>query len=651
MVVEVRPSETLRLRVLDPEGLAVKGASVRLVTPASAPSFYMGHPQRVVVETLTDAEGLADLPLIRDEDGMSVEIAPREPELGLKIESVANGVEELDVHVPRVRVVERQILDSVTGRPVDGAYVDVLSSGGGGFSWATQRVRRRFLADDHGFVRFPHQEGFYAEVVTAPGYLVGDVWQEPVLLQRGMRISGSVLDELGQPLAGAAVLVAVGDELFGRMQLGMSPAAAWTDANGSFVVDLKLPWPSRGKPPPDLGLRAVVAVHPEHAPAIIDGLVVTPGAERDVTLRCPKPSTLEVSLVDPDGKGIPDAYVTVTRFVPVASTWPVADGPLAGLSLHSLFRPHLARTDRNGQYRVERLPPGRHLVRIENLTEELVVEEGQSYRVKMVKGLGHFVRVRLIDADGAPVAGSRVLLAGPSFGNGTTDAEGCFSFEDVSPGDYQVTCILRFPSGSVFWRMPVEFDSETTLRVPAGPAQLRVHAAGPAPGTAVEYMLATENGGAAPSQGWGLLESNQETQVFTPGAGVLFVRASGYGWAMKAFDAPAARATDVHVTLVPSGEVRGRYAGPLASSLLVRLRRTDVILPEASGPLQHVIDAAGVAFQYATLDEQGRFGLPDVVPGMYEVSVGHAKDRPWRPQAVAQVKIASGETAEIELAP
>jgi hypothetical protein len=329
----------------------------------------------------------------------------------------------------------------------------------------------------------------------------------------------------------------------------------------------------------------------------------------------------------------------------------------------AVARDRALATGADGTVVADGLSPGLHLVRVRNLRVEAEVHAGERAAVRVVTGAGPAIGGRVVTAAGEPVVGIRVDLSGTTAGVRTTGADGSFRFDDVPAGDYRVGV---YHPGEGLGDLPVHVrarpgDDALTVRLPAGPAQLRILLEGPPDGSG-EFSLLTTSGGAVPTTvGFARLNGSPfETPGFTPGPGVLVVRAQGFGWTAVRFDAPEATTTDVRVVLVPAGTARVRVREDLlgleegGQSPMVRLRRADGFPASLVGEERDLLYAfhrsVGAEDAYAYAPTDGAFLLPDLRPGVYEATFGFwQQGRTWVAHARGRVEVTSGATAEVTL--
>jgi RNA polymerase sigma-70 factor (ECF subfamily) len=647
----------LRVRALSEDGKPVEGAEARLVSAHLSGKVQVG-PRQVFATAKTDAAGRARLPAAPGA-WLRLEVVPLEPDLGLVEQALSPTSEEVEVRLPRVTVAERRIVDAETGAALPTAWVDLQR----GFDWGSyehEGFRRRVFADRDGVVRLPHQEGYTGGYASAPGYEASFAWHDPVRLSRAMTVEGVVVTAEGVPLPGAAILVAIPDTVvFEEAYLGRSPVAAWSDEAGRFSLEVRLPHAVSGEDPPDRGVRSLLALHPAHVAAVVDGIAVEPGRRRTVTLRCPRPATLAFEVVDAASKPLADVGIGVSRLIPRGPTWPVPAGTPWGVDTVNLERSRHLRTDAGGRCEAGGLPPGPHVVHVGMQAVEVDLVEGERRPLRIVRGAGPSIRGRVVTSKGDPVAGVRVDLFGPAASVQTSAADGSFAFLDVKPGEYGVGVSYPVeergpPQG---FHVSARPGDQVLLRVPSGPARVRIVVEGPPEGTA-EFSLVTVPGGYVPAgTGFAPMPTSPfETAGFTPGTGLVVVRAKGYGWTAVRFEAPEATTTEVRVALRPAGTVDVRLPpAAIRKGAYARLHRSDGFPgPLVAGDrrlLYGIQRCKGDVDEFGFAAVDGVFRLPDVPPGRYDVSYGRYDGSAWVSLAASTVEVRSGATTEVSLAP
>jgi RNA polymerase sigma-70 factor (ECF subfamily) len=276
-----------------------------------------------------------------------------------------------------------------------------------------------------------------------------------IALDRGIDVRGRVVDLDGRPVAGATLWMSIvrgSDD---------SEPVATSGADGSFAI--------RGA-----GSALVVT-------ATASGLATAKGvlvADRDLVLTMrPSPGTLVGTVVDASGRPVADARVLVGL---VCTTWQGngVDGSIGGMiSGQDLWPARFLRTDREGRFRSEGLPPWKWPLFVAapghapHRSEVQVLDVGETEVVVQVTP-GATVRGRLVDAAGGAIAGARITVfpqlesgdarvtlglgAGGPFNpptwcqaRTTTDASGTFALRHVMVGKHQLGAAIgnRYVSG------------------------------------------------------------------------------------------------------------------------------------------------------------------------------------------------------------
>lgn len=374
--------------------------------------------------------------------------------------------------------------------------------------------------------------------------------------------------------------------------------------------------------------------------AVEEGIAVVPGGRRVLTIRVPSPPSLELEIVRPTGEPVPEQWLQIVREIPRPSSWPAEPFEI-GVDLVSLLSTELGRADRKGRFSASPQAPGRCRIRAEKTTLLVDLAEGRVERAGVVKGAGRVV----LDAAGKPAARRTVGLGGSASATTTPDERGAFRFDDVEPGDYPVGVL---PEG---WFNPllvigVKPGDDLGIRIPAGQATLRVRVDGVEPGAEVEYGLSTATGGRHRSDGaWAALGREGQTLPFTPGDGLLVVRAKGRGWGWTRFAALPARTADAQVALALSGSIV-RAGDPRLSAVA---RRLDGLPSDLCCRERRLLDDLGLEPAHAARDAEGRFRFDDLPPGRYRVSLGSHRDGRLEARAGADVEVAPGAVVELVL--
>jgi hypothetical protein len=576
-----------------------------------------------------------------------LEVAPREAELGFVSTRLVSGDErETVVVVPRVKTRSHRIVDAETGAPLTNPYALVSFSNYPARTVDLELVRRRVEADEHGVIRFPVQEDFYGHIVSAPGYEVSSLDRDVVPLQRSMRIDGQVLDSEGRPVADAAILISTDQGPTARCDAGLPMVAAWSDAEGRFDLEVKILWAKAGAPDP--GVRSILALGPERGCAIVDSIPVQPGKRVGLTLRFPRPATLTIEVVGPNGEPRPDMWINVLRRIPVAPSWEKLQR-FFGVS-PTWLRGANPRTDASGRAVHEGLPPGDYDIQVQFDKHELKLEEGEQRTLRVVRGAGPSIKGQVFEADGEPADGRMVGLTGPTTRMATTDKEGRFVFEDVKPGTHKVGFHSRAANSWI--RTDASAGDEVVLREPKELASLRIVVEGPEDGRA-EYAYATASGASfPPSTGfWPITGGVEESQTFLPGVGLLVVRAKGHAWTIVRFEAHAGNPTEVRVRMPKAGQLKGSVSADFAGKrVYVWLYRADGYPETLAGKDKNLRTAWERSLgspHFSAKVEEGKFDMPEVAPGDYRARLMRWDGTVWAELAAEIVEVRPGETSGV----
>jgi len=339
-----------------------------------------------------------------------------------------------------------RVTDSLTGKPIPGAE---LSHG-----WTFERTTTsgpdgRYALEGFG------ASGTYDVHVRAAGYgrtESGDLEIDPELeeftldfeLEPARRASGRVLDPSGQPLAGAYV-AAVANE-FDR---GRKSAAWWS--SGTQKSDWQSAWSD------DEGRFLIVDLRPDARHSLFvraEGLGVAvfdfPAGEFDLR-------TIDLGDLTLEHASVIFGLVVDEFQRPVAETRVTMNGHgRSRLSLSGQQEPWFEGyvderetiTDAEGRFRFRQVAPGEYTLtagrRNENESEPVTISilaPGQLEEVRLMTTLGLAIAGRVLDPEGAPAAGTLVLVqdeAGGVGGMTVARADGTFRIDGFEPGAYTV---------------------------------------------------------------------------------------------------------------------------------------------------------------------------------------------------------------------
>jgi len=424
----LRPGRTVHGRVLDSGEEPVIGAEVSLVPERQGTSlmarFLRRRSETRREPTLTGADGRFTVEHVAAGSyRLHVEaggFAPAEVP-GLEI---AGGEEPLDLGTILLEAAAR-----IVGRVVDpdrqplaGARIraflrrpDLRGSGSERSFETTTDGDGRFTVGDlrHGEEVMLHvRRSGYAQAhlqrVTAPTAQPLELVLQPVA-----RVSGTVHDPRGRPVEGARVRV---DRTTGPGGAPYSsPEAVETDADGRFDV---------AEVPP-----GAVTVHARAQGYLRDArihLELEPGSRvEDLELTLTPGATVRGRVRGPDGEPVAEASVRWRE--------------------DRTARPNAARTDGDGEYRLEGVAPGPRTFVVSHPRHaralgDLEVKPGDN-RLDFQLEAGYEIRGRVLADDGRPVAGTWLWLSSLVGGDNrraTSDTDGSFSFQGVTGGRYRL---------------------------------------------------------------------------------------------------------------------------------------------------------------------------------------------------------------------
>jgi uncharacterized GH25 family protein len=256
---------------------------------------------------------------------------------------------------------------------------------------------------------------------SLPGVAVPAAAPVRVVLQPAGRVAGRTVDADGKPVAGATVYLSEQTAVSFGGQTAMVGSGRGhrgvTDDEGGFAFE--------GVSPGSLRLTAQA---PRYQEAELANLELKGGEDLsslEIVLKAG--ATIEGRVLSPDGP-MPDAEVTVVE-------------SSAGDFGYSSLR---ARTDGDGQYRIDGVPPGKRTLeaRAEGYRRAVrdveVAARTPAVDFQLERGLEASGRV--VDDGGAPVAGAQlILIAGRDFRDAQrtlSEADGGFRIAGLQEGSY-----------------------------------------------------------------------------------------------------------------------------------------------------------------------------------------------------------------------
>ena len=276
-------------------------------------------------------------------------------------------------------------------------------------------------ADERGAFRFgPRAAGSFDLEVQAAGFralrksglaLAGSVDLGALVLQPAALLAGRVVDDTGEPVAGAALFAA---------RRGQGAGSTQADAAGRFSFAELTPGPVR-----------LTALAQGFLPEEIADLEAGPDAPAvEVVLR--RGAVLTGTVTTPSDDPAAGARVTLLDNG--------AQGPFATLGLPQ------STADDEGRYRLEGVAPGEHRVRaaLGGLlpdTARIAVRDGTN-RLDLHLGRGAAISGRAVTTTGEPVPRAQIFLIPlgeqPSPGPAQTAADGSFAWNAVAAGRYRL---------------------------------------------------------------------------------------------------------------------------------------------------------------------------------------------------------------------
>ncbi len=645
--ITVRDQNGVVVRVRTSDGRPLAGADVRIET-AAMDLQRRGDARQCLAAARTGLDGVARLP-VAPKHRFLLAIDPGRYDLGYVEKTYDASKGSIDITVPAVPTRSVRLVDADSGVALEGGYI-IIGSSRGPTSWDQEIARRRFKADKNGVVHYPNQDGYYGRFVTAPGYEILPLDRNVMPLRRAMQVRGIVLDPSGRPVANAPIFVAGLSSVFEAVFVGRPPVAAWSGSDGRFAFELKLLTAAHFAVP-DPGTRTLVALLPRHAPAVAHEVAVRSGGDIAVELRARAAARLTIKLLGRNGASI-EAQLTRLRLkIPRADSWSSVQ-PNTGVDTLSLATSTPNKTDAHGRIDLAPLAPGDYELWIQHTKRTVSLKAGEHKTLEIPWGSGDAVYGQIVDAGGAPVRNMNVGLGGKSSWVLQSDSDGRFRFDEVEPGDYTVSV---FGAGHVArLKIPVELNTENTIRMAPGPAQLRLAVSGPAI-KHVEYSLTPEQGiGVPASGGWRRLEPDGRTgRVVPPGPGILLARAPGWGWMAVPYETDANVTTEVRFEMMRAGSGTGQVAAPDRREH-VRIQFTPELprLENERGALRDraIRRTLGQTSTNAKPDADGRFAATDLRPGPYRVRhlVWNPTVQAWSEIGSATIHVESGTTTTIE---
>jgi uncharacterized GH25 family protein len=583
--IVLQPTARVSGRTLDPDGKPVTGASVFL---SEEESKSFGGQSALMASGrfhrgITDDEGSFSFDGVSPGPFNLSARAPRRQEAELANLELKAGQDltGLDLVLPPGAEVSGKVL-SPEGRPVADAEVAVVQASENGFPAFSSL--RATTDGDGGYRINGIPPGRHTLEARAEGYrrAVRDVEVTAAAavdfaLERGLEISGRVVDDAGSPVPGARLLLIAGQNAFN------SPRTA-SEADGTFRFS---------------GLQDGTY----RLAALKDGYT-SDRKGTTVTLAGAPVSGLEVKL---SGGGTITGRLTGVEFSQLSRVRISTNGPERG------------RVDPEGNYQISHLSPGEWTVTAVvpdtplHAEGRVTLEPGAAEaRLDLQLGGGRTL-TGVVLSNGEPLAGASLSLVRPrttTRQTAATDHQGGFRFGGLEDGVYDLD--VRTPKGAQHHES-VEVSGDREIRVELRTASLAgrvIDAADSSPVAGARISLRSPGEGPAPFED-ATTDARGAFRLLEVGDGTWKLRASREGYA------PAER------------EVR--VDGSAADGIEIRLDPTEGVTVEAllatGQPPERLrvaaLDTAGKVAASGTYPtgENGRTRLSNVPPGSWQLLI------------------------------
>lgn len=628
--VEVRLQAPLRIpgRVVDTaSGLPIQGASVWVqgspgVGDSSGPTGTFdlgtrpaGHRIRLVVAATHYRSATTD---VSDSEAGNPEevrigLEPSVPICGVVTDSSARPVAGAKIWAtPRAGAV-------IPGYPVDPSPTTSAPDG-------TFRVEE--TAYGYTYRLTAHAPGYAYTLVDLPP-LEADRAIEPVqlVLQRGRRVVGTVVDDQGGVVAAAHVaLLWPLDKSEFRSSFDAPATATTTDGDGAFAFPAAAP-----------GRYEIRIIHPEYAersPSDID----VPAGDSDLDLggfTLPAGRRIHGVVTGSDGQPVADATVRARgRYQPGQS----ADRE--------------STTDADGRFRLVGLSSEFVDLAVRAAGYSLLVKPGvradteAPVRIELVPGAS--LHGRVIDNGGNAVAGGLVRLGvehdyptdgdprlwetEEMFPRTSTDAEGRFRFDNLVPGTWSARANHREEAAKVEGIALATGDRHEIELILATRDQLTVFVTTLSGDPVADAVAQVRPEGETDFQGWGRTDGSGRTQVdISPGNAHVKVEHEQLRDALRPVQLSPGP-NEVRIALRPGAEIGGSVRSSDGSALaLATVEATTEFLPDTGFHRANTI-----------ADGDGAFRMTGLEAGSYHVtarSPGYADGGPAQPIEIADANV------------
>jgi hypothetical protein len=346
-----------------PDGKPVAGAAIKAVT---GPTTFDGYVHgEVPTECKSDKNGYYRLYVQAD----IYDVQVKAEQGAVRLQNVRINKDEakkLDLKLSEAVTFLAKVIDSQTKEPVSGLRL---------FHWSHPRIEG--VSDSNGLVRIPNmlpgRFEFWAESKESGRWWSEDClsewsrykaedektgWQrnfdyldfdlnnemQPVtiIVEKGVKITGKVVDPAGNPVAGAtATLAKTGS---GNSITGDTRYSFTTDANGQF--EMMVPASKKAK----YNLVAHDGKFEQWrnwANGVLKPIQTNPGdVIENVIIKLTKPATVKGTVVDGSGNPIPNRQVRASAFD----------------KLENRYYDPTVRTDANGNFEIKFIRPGKHYI-------------------------------------------------------------------------------------------------------------------------------------------------------------------------------------------------------------------------------------------------------------------------------------------------
>ncbi|MBI1291260.1 sigma-70 family RNA polymerase sigma factor [bacterium] len=457
-------------RVLDTDDHPIANARVRMLGRQSAMMTFMPYPVAwsgedgsFVIENLLES----DYKIIADAAGF----APLIPNVGSAESPVHLGAtSNIEGYIIKLdpageSVVHGQVTDKTKGLPMEGVSVR-LDRTVSRLLGATRPVEAVTLSDGTYRIAVSKGIGRGGESLSfeKDGFEVssrqtlsdpetGGIVLNVTMLNRIM-ISGVIQDPDGLPVADAKLDVRSILRTESLAILAQDSRAPRTNEDGHFSFRV-LPNTSTV-----FIVRKDDRILGWSAPILVDEKSPAP-----IVLRLPKPGTVEVLVVDTEGKPVAGAEVTLR--------YRVQQGPmtqLPGSAVESSDEAGIAKFPQRtaGEFRVDAKAPG--MMQVEAASGELPPGAAEVTATLTMKP-SHTLAGQVIDIDGRPIGGATIDLLssiqdGVVIASTTSDELGDFSFRDVATNRIRLRGKLGTMTGEDSYDLPLTEPARLVIREP-----------------------------------------------------------------------------------------------------------------------------------------------------------------------------------------